>query len=249
MKVLIIFGLFLFSSAVNCQVNYDVDVKQYPGSLCKRDCNNAETRICYFHWTMEHYHTLGPACKNCGTGSVEDCYSEQCIPGDGTPRGVMSINRKFPSPNIHVCRNDLVVVDIMNAMSGTSASIHWHGFHMRQTPFYDGVPYVTQCPIGYSQTFRYTFWASEAGTQWYHSHSGHHKSNGQYGGIVVRKPDSEENHRFEYDYDLPEHLIIISDWMEYDAEMYVPGLRQSPTGLSPDNLLINGRGMKNIVSK
>lgn len=188
------------------------------------------------------------ACKNCGLESESDCFLNQCITADGIPRGVMSINRRIPAPAIHVCQNDLMVVDLKNSMAGTTATIHWHGFHQKETPFYDGVPFITQCPIEYSTNFRYSFWASEAGTQWYHSHTGHHKTNGQYGGIVVRRPDQMEPNRKYYDEDLPEHLIVISDWMEVDAEMFVPGLKQAPNGISPDNLLINGRGIRKGVS-
>lgn len=60
----------------------------------------------------------------------------------------------------------------------------------------------------------------------------------------MRRPIEEEIHSDKYDEDLPEHLIVISDWMDDDAEMHVPGLRQSKYGISPDNLLINGRGIR-----
>jgi FtsP/CotA-like multicopper oxidase with cupredoxin domain len=150
---------------------------------------------------------------------VRDCFNPQCITGDGIERGVMSINRKIPGPPIHVCQNDLIVVDITNMMAGTSAAIHWHGFHQRETPYFDGVPFITQCPIDFSTTFRYAFWASEAGTQFYHSHSGHHKVNGHYGGIVVRRDQRDDPNSEFYDKDEKNHLIVASDWMEHDAEM------------------------------
>lgn len=108
------------------------------------------------------------ACGKCGYGSNSDCYRDQCIAADGIPRGVMSTNRKIPGPAIHVCRNDLIVVDVLNAMGGTSAAIHWHGFLQHETPWMDGVPFVTQCPIDFSTTFRYSFKAAESGTQWWH---------------------------------------------------------------------------------
>lgn len=57
-------------------------------------------------------------------------------------------------------------------MPGTGATIHWHGLHQRNTPYMDGVPQITQCPIESSTTFRYAFNATEPGTQFYHSHSG-----------------------------------------------------------------------------
>lgn len=150
----------------------------------------------------------------------------------------------IPGPAIHVCHGDMIVVDVTNAMGGTSASIHWHGILQRETPWMDGVPFITQCPIDFSTTFRYAFKASDPGTQWYHSHSGHHKTNGEIGGIVIRRPNAEEVNRSEYDEDRAEHLIIIHDWDNHDAEMNVPGLRQNPNGLLTDNLLINGRGLR-----
>lgn len=79
----------------------------------------------------------------------------------------MSINRQLPAPPLRVCQNDLLVVDVTNGMGGTSTTLHWHGLHQRNTPFYDGVPFINQCPIDFANTFRYTMWASEAGTQWY----------------------------------------------------------------------------------
>lgn len=71
-----------------------------------------------------------------------------------------------------MCKNDIIVVDVQNNMGGTSTAIHWHGLHQRDTPFMDGVPFVTQCPIEFSTTFRYMMRATEAGTHFYHSHAG-----------------------------------------------------------------------------
>lgn len=152
------------------------------------------------------------ACGNCGNAanrSFEDCFRSQCVTADGFERGIMTINRKIPGPAIHVCKNDLIVVDVVNMMGGTAATIHWHGFHQRETPWMDGVPFITQCPIDFGTTFRYSFFATEPGTQFYHSHTGHHKVNGHYGGIVVRRPLNEDPNSKLYDQDLPEHLIGI----------------------------------------
>lgn len=84
----------------------------------------------------------------------------------------MSINRQLPGPAIQVCRGDLIIVDAVNQAHGTAAAIHWHGQHMVATPWSDGVPFVTQCPIHFANSFRYHFWATEVGTHFYHSHSG-----------------------------------------------------------------------------
>lgn len=57
----------------------------------------------------------------------------------------MTINRQLPGPALHVCRNDLVVIDVTNHMDGAGTTLHWHGMRQRGTPFSDGVPFVTQC--------------------------------------------------------------------------------------------------------
>lgn len=171
------------------------------------------------------------ACETCGAdlGNINDCYNDQCVTADGVQRGIMSINRKVPGPPIHVCQNDIIVVDVTNQMSGTTASIHWHGFHQRQTPHMDGVPFLTQRPIDFGTTFRYAFNATESGTHYYHSHSGVHKVNGHIGGIVVRRSNRKGPNANLFDRDNRAHLIVVSDWMHVDAEMIVPG---------KDNLLL-----------
>lgn len=218
-----------------------VNVSEHNGLLCNRVCEANQRKICYFHFTLEHYHAMGPACGRCAEGVVEDCNNPECIVGDGVEKGVMSINRMIPGPAIQVCKGDFIIVDVINNAHGTAAAIHWHGLHMRDTPFMDGVPYTTQCPIPFASTFRYSFWATEAGTQFYHSHSGHHKINGQYGALIVREHYFESAQSSQYDFDLPEHYILISDWMHNYGEQLFPGL-PSTGGIFPDSLLINGRG-------
>ncbi|XP_001653728.2 laccase-5 [Aedes aegypti] len=214
-------------------------MKTYDGAECDRVCNATETpRICYFSWVAENYAAMGSACKDCRWGNHTDCSHPQCITADGMERPVVSLNRQMPGPAVIVCRNDIIVIDLLNHMEGSSTTIHWHGMHQTQTPWMDGVPMVTQCPIPAGNTFRYVFNASEHGTQFYHSHAGHQKANGHFGLLVVRHP-TDLNMNL-YDYDLSEHHIIIADWTLDMAEKFVPGL-QSHT-IQMDSILINGRG-------
>ena len=164
----------------------------------------------------------------------------KCVLADGVERGLMTINRQLPGPPINVCKDDMIVVDVHNEMDGTSTSIHWHGINQVETPYMDGVPYVTQCPIQYGSIFRYAFYVRETGTNFYHSHSGLHKTNGLYGALVVREPKKEDKNKKFYDYDLAEHVIVASDWMHDYAEMFTPGL-SSRLSLY-QSLLINGHG-------
>jgi len=86
-----------------------------------------------------------------------DC---QCVLADGVERGILTSNRMIPGPSIQVCQGDKVVVDVENHMEGMEATLHWHGVWQRGTQYYDGVPYVTQCPIQEGNTFRYAHMAS-----------------------------------------------------------------------------------------
>lgn len=97
------------------------------------------------------------ACGNCSRGVLADCFRSQCIPADGYERGVMSVNRKIPGPQLHVCKDDLMVVVVANRMTGTGSTLHWHGIQQKNTPSMDGVPRISQCPIGSGEVFTYVF--------------------------------------------------------------------------------------------
>lgn len=175
----------------------------------------------------------------------EDCFHPQCVTANGHGRVFMSINRQLPSPTIEVCQNDLIVVDVINEIEGSGATIHWHGLAHENSMFMDGVPYVTQCPINFGSTFRYSFEAIEEGTFFYHSHAGHQKSNGVHGALVVRKPEPKKRELF--DEDLSEHVIVLSDWTNQLTEDLFPGVNGKSS--HPESLLFNGRGGSDVANK
>ena len=78
--------------------------------------------------------------------------------------------------NSQVCKDDKVIVDLVNKQYSDTETLHWHGLTQKASPHMDGVPFVTQCPLGHG-TFRYQFNASEAGTMFWHSHSGEYNFN------------------------------------------------------------------------
>lgn len=189
---------------------------------------------------------LSRSCGDCLRGNRSNCFHPQCVTANGMERGIVAINRKMPGPSIIVCKDDTIVVDVENDMEGLSSTLHWHGFHQTESPWMDGVPMVTQCPILPGTNFRYMFKAKEPGTQWYHSHSGYQKANGHVGIAVVRNPWDVNIDR--YDYDLSEHVMVISDWTLDSVERWVPGLQSSQ--MRVDSILINGRGRyKNVILK
>lgn len=86
------------------------------------------------------------------------------------------MNGMTPGPPIHVCVNDIVIAVVSNKVPGQDLGIHWHGIEQKGTPFMDGVPMVTQCPISYGSSYKYSFRASSPGTFFYHADSGNLKN-------------------------------------------------------------------------
>lgn len=37
-----------------------INVEAYPGEECHRDCTSNGSRVCYYQFTMEHFHAMGP---------------------------------------------------------------------------------------------------------------------------------------------------------------------------------------------
>ena len=88
----------------------------------------------------------------------------------------------------------------------------------------DGVGQVTQCQIGPSSSFSYVYTASPAGTFWYHSHSGAQRTDGFFGGLIVKERPSKmrklrdtlQRSAFE---DLPDqHTLTLLDW-QHEASL------------------------------
>ena len=83
--------------------------------------------------------------------------------------------------------------------------MHWHGVNQLGTPWFDGVPTVSQCPIIPGSDLTYRFRADEYGTSWWHSHLSAQYTQGVFGPLVIHGP----NH-VDYDEDLG--VIMANDW-------------------------------------
>lgn len=62
--------------------------------------------------------------------------------------------------------------------------------------------------------------------------------NGLFGKLIVREPNDPNADL--YDYDLDEHVILLSDWNNAMAEIRAPGSKNLDT--YPDSLMVNGFG-------
>ena len=115
--------------------------------------------------------------------------------GDFVKQGI-GYNGKSPGPVMRFKEGENVSINVTNNLNETT-SIHWHGIIL---PFdQDGVPGISFPGIAPGETFTYNFPITQAGTYWFHSHSGFQEPDGAYGSIVI-EPDGREPFRYDRDY-------------------------------------------------
>ncbi|XP_011330014.2 laccase-4 isoform X2 [Ooceraea biroi] len=211
---------------------------------CARTCNDREKpKICYYRFVAEIYSSLSAACEYCNPNATNAfCNNCQCVPLDGVERPILTINRMIPGPSIDVCQGDTIVVDVVNNIEGEELAIHWHGILQRGSQYYDGAPFVTQCPISEQSTFRYQFTTDNAGTHFWHAHTGLQKMDGIFGSLIIRQSQKRDVNSYLYDFDLSRHKILVNDWMHELAISRLPGRFHSTKFQDPDSILINGKG-------
>lgn len=119
-----------------------------------------------------------------------------------------------PAPLIRAKAGDRLRVDVVNELP-VDTSVHWHGIALRNDM--DGVPGVTQDPIGAGGRFTYDFTAPHPGTYFYHPHSGVQLDRALHGVLIVDDP----NDAGRYD---QEWIVVLDDWVD-------------GTGRTPDDVL------------
>jgi len=133
-------------------------------------------------------------------------------PGVSRPKTV--VNGLFPGPLIRVPYNEDVSVNVYNGIETNATTIHWHGIHQRGTPYSDGFPAQSQCPILPKTSMTYNFTADPSGSTFWHAHFKEENADGVYGPLIVE----DEPGTFPYHYD-EEKTILITD--AYDATSWV----------------------------
>jgi CopA family copper-resistance protein len=133
--------------------------------------------------------------------------AETMVNFTGSPRMATTVNGSIPSPILRWREGDTITIRVTNRLN-TSTSIHWHGIIL---PYQmDGVPGVSFKGIPPGETFTYRFTVNQAGTYWYHSHSGFQEQTGMYGAIIV-EPRGGEHIRADRDL-----VVQLSDWTDED---------------------------------
>jgi CopA family copper-resistance protein len=125
----------------------------------------------------------------------------------GAERPAITINGSLPAPLLHWREGDIVTMRVRNTLDET-ASIHWHGLLLPANM--DGVPGLSFDGIPAGGGYTYRFPVRQAGTYWYHSHSGFQEQQGLYGPIVIHPRDPDP---VPYD---REHVLLLTDWTDED---------------------------------
>lgn len=116
---------------------------------------------------------------------------------------VWCYNGSVPGPEIRVRQGERLRVTVENGLD-EETTIHWHG--VRVPNAMDGVPHLTQKPVGPDEHFVYEFEAIDAGTFWYHPHqrSFEQVDRGLSGALII-----EERETLRVDRDV---TWMLDDW-------------------------------------
>ena len=127
-----------------------------------------------------------------------------------------AVNGSVPGPMIRLREGQNVRFNVTNHLR-EDTSIHWHGLLV---PFQmDGVPGISFPGIKPNQTFIYDFPVRQAGTYWYHSHSGLQEQQGHYGPLII-DPAGAEPVKYDRDY-----ILLLSDFTTLDPHFIMSRLR------------------------
>lgn len=121
----------------------------------------------------------------------------------GTVSSAWTYDGQMPGPILRGAVGDRLRLQLHNGLP-ESTTIHWHGLAIRNDM--DGVPGVTQSPIGAGRNFNYEFVLPQPGTYWYHSHVDLQRGRGLYGALLIDDPNEPG------DYDV-EFTVLLTDWL------------------------------------
>ncbi|MGE0743538.1 MAG: copper resistance system multicopper oxidase [Hyphomonadaceae bacterium] len=170
-------------------------------------------------WAQTGSTGIGPAVTTLAGPEVALNVGHSSFSVGGRTGHAVTINGTLPAPLLRLREGQNVRLSVTNALE-EDTSIHWHGVLL---PFQmDGVPGISFPGIRPGETFVYEFPIIQAGTFWYHSHSGLQEAMGHYGPIII---DPASRDPVEYD---REHVLVLSDWSFMHPHQILARLKQSP---------------------
>lgn len=124
----------------------------------------------------------------------------------------------LPGKIIRINKDDRVKVSFKNELL-VPTSVHWHGLAIRNDM--DGVPGITTPEILPGSGFNFDFITPDAGTYWFHPHSGTQLDRGLYAPLIVDDPHEVANYDREW-------ILVLDDWTD-------------GVGKNPDEILVDLR--------
>ncbi|KAG9124387.1 hypothetical protein FRC07_011817 [Ceratobasidium sp. 392] len=172
---------------------------------------------------------------------------------DGVSRSAWLINGTTPGPTITADEGDQLSINVINK-GDEPMTIHWHGIDQAGTMWSDGVPGITQYPIGVGKSFVYNWTANQMGYHWYHSHRQIQVDDGLRGDIYIR-PKAGRANPFSLissnSVDIAAmkaaekspNKLFIYDWKHKTSVEYMNEWKRTLVEpLCLDDILINGKG-------
>lgn len=136
---------------------------------------------------------------------------------DQVTAGMVSLSPDAPPPVLYGRQGDAMRLPVRNTLPEYTA-MHWHGLRIANEM--DGVPYLTQMPIGSDEVFEYAFTPPDAGTYWYHPHcmTMEQMAHGLTGVMVIAEA---EDPGFD-----SEQVINLRDFRLDDEDQFLPAYTQ-----------------------
>jgi FtsP/CotA-like multicopper oxidase with cupredoxin domain len=128
----------------------------------------------------------------------------------------MALNDSIPGPTLRFVEGDVAQIRFKNSMD-VATSVHWHGILLPYRQ--DGVPFVANPPIEPGETIKFEFKIKQAGTYWFHSHTGLQEQRGVYGSIVITPKQGE---RVPANQD---RVVVLSDWTDENPDEILRALK------------------------
>jgi len=126
------------------------------------------------------------------------------------------IGGSIPGPALRFREGQEAVIRVTNNLDEVT-SLHWHGLLLPYDQ--DGVPGFSFDGIPAGETFTYRFPIRQAGSYWYHSHSGTQEQQGMYAPLII-DPAGEDPVAYDREYS-----IVLSDWSDEDPMTVLRNLK------------------------
>jgi len=110
--------------------------------------------------------------------------AEASLAGSAQDPKLLGYDGIVPGPLLRGKQGEELRLRLANQLAHPT-TVHWHGIRLPNAM--DGVPNLTQAPVGPGESYDYRFRAPDAGTFWYHAASAEHLDHGLYGALIIEE--------------------------------------------------------------